>query len=98
VVDRFVIWEGGIGERHKQSTEQNTKTKNTNVTRTRVNHDGHKLNKVTETKICSSKGYRTAEDMIFSCLAFSVDLSMKTVNKLKDTQVYLTGNPKYEPT
>jgi hypothetical protein len=32
VVDRFVIWEGGIGERHKQSTEQNTKTKNTNLT------------------------------------------------------------------
>jgi hypothetical protein len=30
--------------------------------------------------------------MIF--LAFSVDLGMKTVNKLKDTQVYLTGNPK----
>jgi hypothetical protein len=32
VVDRFIIWEGGIGERHKQSTEQNTKTKNTNLT------------------------------------------------------------------
>jgi hypothetical protein len=32
VVDRFVIWEGGIGERHKQSTEQNTKTKNMNLT------------------------------------------------------------------
>jgi hypothetical protein len=32
VVDRFVIWEGGIGERHKQSTEQNTKTNNTNLT------------------------------------------------------------------
>jgi hypothetical protein len=32
VVDWFVIWEGGIGERHKQSTEQNTKTKNTNLT------------------------------------------------------------------
>jgi hypothetical protein len=31
VVDRFVIWEGGIGERHKQNTEQNTKTKNTNL-------------------------------------------------------------------
>jgi hypothetical protein len=30
-LDRFVIWEGGIGERHKQSTEQNTKTKNTNL-------------------------------------------------------------------
>jgi hypothetical protein len=28
--------------------------------------------------------------MIF--LAFSVDLGMKAVNKLKDTQVYLTGN------
>jgi hypothetical protein len=27
-------------------------------------------------------------------LAFSVDLGMKTVNKLKDTQVYLMGNPK----
>jgi hypothetical protein len=32
VVDRFVIWEGGIGERHKQSTEQNNKIKNTNLT------------------------------------------------------------------
>jgi hypothetical protein len=32
VVDWFVIWEGGIGERHKQSTEQNTETKNTNLT------------------------------------------------------------------
>jgi hypothetical protein len=32
VLDRFVILEGGIGERHKQSTEQNTKTKNTNLT------------------------------------------------------------------
>jgi hypothetical protein len=32
VVDRFVILEGGISEWHKQSTEQNTKTKNTNLT------------------------------------------------------------------
>jgi hypothetical protein len=32
VVDRFVIWDGGIGERHKQSTEKNTVTKNTNLT------------------------------------------------------------------
>jgi hypothetical protein len=32
VLDRFVIWKGGISERHKQSTEQNTKTKNTNLT------------------------------------------------------------------
>jgi hypothetical protein len=47
-------------------------------------------------KICGSKGYRTAEDMIF--LAFLVDLGMKTVNKLKDTQVYLTGNPKSDTT
>jgi hypothetical protein len=30
--------------------------------------------------------------MIF--LAFSVDLGMKIGNKLKHTQVYLTGNPK----
>jgi hypothetical protein len=28
----LLFWEGGIGERHKQSTEQNTKTKNTNLT------------------------------------------------------------------
>jgi hypothetical protein len=28
---RFIIWESGIGERHKQSTEQNTKTKNMNL-------------------------------------------------------------------
>jgi hypothetical protein len=41
-------------------------------------------------------GYRTTEDMIF--LAFSVDLGMKTGNKLKDTQVYLTENPKSDTT
>jgi hypothetical protein len=35
--------------------------------------------------------YRTAEDMKFF-LAFSVDLGMKTGNKLKDTQVYLMRN------
>jgi hypothetical protein len=38
----------------------------------------------------------TAEDMHF--LAFSVDLGMKTGNKLKDTQVYLIGNPKSDTT
>jgi hypothetical protein len=31
-VDQFVIWEDGIDERHKQSIEKNTKTKNTNLT------------------------------------------------------------------
>jgi hypothetical protein len=31
-------------------------------------------------------------------LAFSVDLDMKAGNKLKDTQVYLTRNPKYDTT
>jgi hypothetical protein len=31
-------------------------------------------------------------------LAFLVDLGMKTGNKLKDTQVYLTGNPKFDIT
>jgi hypothetical protein len=41
-------------------------------------------------------GYSIAEDMIF--FAFLVDLGMKTRNKLKDTQVYLTGNPKYDTT
>jgi hypothetical protein len=30
--------------------------------------------------------------------AFSVDLGMKTGNKVKDTQVYLTGNPKPDTT
>jgi hypothetical protein len=40
----------------------------------------------------------TAEDMNFFGLAFSVDLSMKTVNKLKDIQVYLIGNPKSDTT
>jgi hypothetical protein len=58
---------------------------------TRLNHDGDKLNKVTETKNCGSKGYRTAEDFFF--FAFLVDLNMKVVNKIKETQVYLTGNP-----
>jgi hypothetical protein len=36
------------------------------------------------------------EDIIF--LAFSVDLGMKTGNKIKDTQVYLTGNPNSDTT
>jgi hypothetical protein len=39
-------------------------------------------------------GYRTVEDMIF--FGFSVDLGIKTRNKLKDTQVYLTGKPKFD--
>jgi hypothetical protein len=34
--------------------------------------------------------------MIF--FAFSVDLSIKTGNKLKDTQVYLTANSKSDTT
>jgi hypothetical protein len=34
--------------------------------------------------------------MIF--FAFSMDLGMKTENKLKDTQVYLTGNLKSDTT
>jgi hypothetical protein len=41
-------------------------------------------------------GYRIQKIWIF--LAFSVDLGMKTVNKLKDTQVYLTGNPSSDTT
>jgi hypothetical protein len=36
VVDRFVNWEGGIDERHKQSTEQNTKTSNRNLTSNKI--------------------------------------------------------------
>jgi hypothetical protein len=39
----------------------------------------------------------TAEDMNFF-LAFSVDLDMKIGNKIKDTQVYLTGNSKSDTT
>jgi hypothetical protein len=35
--------------------------------------------------------------MIFF-VAFSVDLGMKIGNKLKDTQVYLTGNAKSDTT
>jgi hypothetical protein len=31
VADQFVVWEGEIGERHKQSMKQNTKTKNMNL-------------------------------------------------------------------
>jgi hypothetical protein len=47
-------------------------------------------------EICGSKGYRTGEDM--KKMAFSVDLSMKTINKLKDTQIYLMGNSKSDTT
>jgi hypothetical protein len=49
-------------------------------------------------KICGSKGYRTVEDMNFLFGFCSMDLGMKTVNKLNDTQVYLTGNPKSDTT
>jgi hypothetical protein len=38
----------------------------------------------------------TMKDMVF--LAFSVDLGMKTGNKLKDTHVYLMRNPKSDTT
>jgi hypothetical protein len=37
-----------------------------------------------------------AEDMNF--FGFLVDLVMKTRNELKDTQVYLTGNPNSDTT
>jgi hypothetical protein len=97
VLDQFVIWEGGIGERHKQSTEQNTKTNNTNLTSNKTQPCWTQTQQSNRNKICGSKGYRTAEDMKKN-LAFSVDLGMKTINKLKDTQVYLMGNPKSDTT
>jgi hypothetical protein len=80
VLDQFIICEGGIGERYKQSTKQNTKTNNMNLTSNKT----------------QPRWTQTTEDMIF--LAFSVDLGMKIGNKLKDAQVYLTGNPKYDTT
>jgi hypothetical protein len=64
-VDRFIIWEGGIGERHKQSTEQNIKTKNTNLTRNKTQPRWTQTQQSNWNKICGSKGYRTAKDMIF---------------------------------
>jgi hypothetical protein len=84
VVDRFVIWEGGIGERHKQSTEQNTKTKNMNLPSNKTQLQWTQTQQSNLNEICGSKGYRTAEDMKFF-LAFLVDLGMKIGNKLKDT-------------
>jgi hypothetical protein len=71
VVHRFVIWEGGIGERHKQSTEQNTKTKNMNLTRNKTQPRWTQTQQSNWNKICDSKGYRTTEDMIFFCGFFS---------------------------
>jgi hypothetical protein len=65
VVDQFVIWEGGIGEWHKQSTEQNTKTKNTNVTSNKTQPWWTQTQQSNWNQICGSKGYRTVEDMIF---------------------------------
>jgi hypothetical protein len=94
-MDRFVIWEGGIGDRHKQSMEQNTKTKNTNLTSNKTQPWWTQTQQSNWNEICGSKGYRTTEDMFFS---FSVDLGMKIGNKLKDTQVYLTRNLKYDTT
>jgi hypothetical protein len=96
VADQFVIWEGEIGERHKQSTEQNTKTKNTNLTSNMTQPRWTQTQQTNWNEICDSKGYRIAKDMNF--LAFLVDLDMKTGNKLKDTQVYLTRNPKSDTT
>jgi hypothetical protein len=97
VVDRFVIWEGGIGERHKQSTEQNTKTRNMNLTSNMTQPWWTQTQQSNWNEICGSKGYRKAEDMNFF-LAFLVDRGMKTGNKLKDTHVYLMGNPKSDTT
>jgi hypothetical protein len=48
VLDRFVIWEGGIAERHKQSTEQNTKTKNMNLTSNKTQPRWTQTQEVTE--------------------------------------------------
>jgi hypothetical protein len=63
---------------------------------TRLNHDGHKLNKVTEMKFAALRIIGQRKIWIF--LTFLVDLGMKTGNKLNDTQVYLTGNPKSDTT
>jgi hypothetical protein len=65
VVDQFVIWEGGIGERHKQSTEQNTKTKNANLTNNKTQPRWTQTQQSNWNEICGSKGYRTVEDMNF---------------------------------
>jgi hypothetical protein len=65
VLDQFVIWEGGISERHKQSTEQNTKTKNMNLTSNKTQPRWAQTQQSNWNKICGSKGYRTAEDMNF---------------------------------
>jgi hypothetical protein len=95
-VDRFVIWEGGIGEQHKQSTEKKTKTRSMNLTSNKTQPWWTQTQQSNWNKICGSMGYRTAEDMIF--LAFSVDHGMKIGNELKDPEVYLTGNPKSHTT
>jgi hypothetical protein len=65
VVDQFVSWEGGIGERHKQSMEQITKTKNTNLTSNKTQPRWTQTQQSNWNEICGSKGYRTAEDMNF---------------------------------
>jgi hypothetical protein len=91
------MWEGGISERYKQSTEQNTKTKNMNLTSNKTQPRSTQTQQSNWNEICGSKGYRTAEDVNLF-LAFLLDLGMKTGNKLKDTQVYLTGNPKSDTT
>jgi hypothetical protein len=65
VVDQFVIWEGEIGEWHKQSTEQNTKTKNMNLTNNKTQPRWTQTQQSNWNKIYGSKGYRTVEDMNF---------------------------------
>jgi hypothetical protein len=65
MVDRVVILEAGIGERHKQSTEQNTKTKNTNLTSNKTQPWWTQTQQSNWNEICGSKGYKTAEDMNF---------------------------------
>jgi hypothetical protein len=64
-----------------KSTEQSiANQKHKSKPATRLDHDGHKLNKATENKNCGSKGYRTAEsiDVFFG---FFVDLGQKAKTK-----------------
>jgi hypothetical protein len=65
VLDRFITWEGEISERHQQSTEQNTKTKNTKLTSNKTQPWWTQTQQSNWNEIYGSKGYRIAKDMSF---------------------------------
>jgi hypothetical protein len=73
VADRFVVGVVKIGKRHKQMDGlEYLNQKHKSKLGTRLDHEGHKLNKATENENCRSKGYRTAESNFFVLSGWSM--------------------------